>query len=253
MATALIGDTGFVGGAIARSWRADDTFNSTTIESIAGRQYDLVVSAGAYAEKWRINQDPGPDERNVHRLVELLEQVHIARLVLISTVDVFPNPVAVDERSDVPPSAPPYGRHRLWLEEALRKRFKTLIVRLPALYGPGLKKNALFDLIHHHQLDRLNGASQYQFYAVDRLWNDITTALDRGLETVHLVTEPIGLVEIARDVFGMPLPLVADAAVRYDVRTAFAPLFGGRPPYLESASDVLDGIRQFVDRERSAT
>ena len=41
----------------------------------------------------------------------------------------------------------PYGRNRLELEDLVRKEFDTLVVRLPALFGKGLKKNFIYDAI----------------------------------------------------------------------------------------------------------
>mgnify|MGYP002224763577 CR=1 FL=1 len=46
-----------------------------------------------------------------------------------------------------PDGLPAYGRNRLQLERWVREDYpNALIVRLPALYGIGLKKNFLFDL-----------------------------------------------------------------------------------------------------------
>ena len=51
--TALIGYSGFVGGNLLRQRSFDACFNSSNIEAIAGRSFDLVVCAGAPAEKWK--------------------------------------------------------------------------------------------------------------------------------------------------------------------------------------------------------
>jgi nucleoside-diphosphate-sugar epimerase len=249
MTTALIGHTGFVGGAIARSWHADALFNSANIEAFAGREFELVVSAGAYAEKWRINQDPSPDDANIDRLLRNLRRSSIRQLVLISTVDVFSTPIGVDEATPVPLGGAPYGRHRLRLEQACRADFRTLVVRLPGLYGVGLKKNAIFDLLHDHEVERLNGSSSFQFYPTHRLWADISIALDAGLDLVHLVTEPVELHRVASELFGRGLRQDPGSAVSYDVRTAYARLFHGSGQYVQTADEVMAGLAEFVDQQ----
>lgn len=252
MTTALIGHTGFVGGNLARQWSPDRTFNSSTIEAFAGGRYELVVCAGTYAEKWRINADPGPDQANIERLAAILSTASIERLVLIGTVDVFPVPQGVDEDSPIDEAAAqPYGRHRRWLERTLSARFQTTLVRLPALFGDGLKKNALFDLLHDHQVDRLNPASTFQFYDVGRLWSDAEIAIRHRLPVAHLVTRPVALGEVAEVAFGRHLdPNSTMPAAQYDCRTRHAPLFGGAGDYLSDRNDVLLAIRQFVERQR---
>ena len=132
--TALIGHTGFVGSNLLRQRSFDATFNSANIDEIAGRSFDLVVCAGAPAEKWKANADPERDLDNIERLIRALEQVNTQKLVLISTVDVFATPVEVDEDTPAPMAGlPPYGHHRRRLEQMVAGRFDATIVRLAGL------------------------------------------------------------------------------------------------------------------------
>src|SRR5690348_13885836 len=133
---ALIGHTGFLGGVLQRQTSFDATFNSKNIEAIGGKTFDLVVCAGAPAEKWKANRAPEADRENIERLIRAIERVDAGYVVVISTVDVFLPPIAVDENSPVRlEGLHPYGVHRRMLEEAVAARFPSLIVRLAGLYG----------------------------------------------------------------------------------------------------------------------
>src|SRR4051812_7530555 len=117
MADALIGDTGFVGGNLLLQRDFGDRFNSRNIAEIEGRSYELVVCAGAPAVKWKANKEPGPDLENLQNLMKRLERVRAKRFVLVSTIDVYPTPVDVDEATPVlATDAQPYGKHRRMLE-----------------------------------------------------------------------------------------------------------------------------------------
>lgn len=249
-ATALIGSTGFVGGSLRRRTRFDALFHSADIERIAGRRFDRIVCAGAPAEKWRANQDPAADRRNLERLVAATRRADAERMILISTIDVYGRP-AGDTEADPPSGGSAYGENRLWLERAMADRFRTTIVRLPGLFGPGLKKNAIYDLLHGNQVDRIDPRSTYQFYDVNRLWSDIETAERAGLSVVHLVTEPVTMQDVAFRCFGIELRTPSDATpAAYDLRTRHAGVFGGRDGYLLDARSVLEGISMFVREER---
>ncbi|MFQ5504898.1 MAG: pyridine nucleotide transhydrogenase, partial [Planctomycetota bacterium] len=87
---ALIGHTGFVGQNLQRQGSFDGLYNSGNIESIADRSYDLLVCAGAPGVKWKANQEPEVDLASIQRLIRSLERVAARKLVLISTVDVYP-------------------------------------------------------------------------------------------------------------------------------------------------------------------
>ena len=253
--SALIGYTGFVGSNLLRQRSFDACFNSSNIEAIAGRSFDLLVCAGAPAEKWKANADPERDSDVIERLTRALEHVNARKLVLISTVDVFLDPRDVDEDSPVPMvGLHAYGRHRRRLEQIVASRFETHIVRLVGLFGPGLKKNVIYDLLHENQVDRINARSVFQFYDLRRLWRDIAIAVDNELPLVHLPTEPVSVAEVARAGFGIEFDSRNSApAASYDVHTRYAAVFGGSGSYIEGKSQELAGIASFVAAERRAT
>jgi nucleoside-diphosphate-sugar epimerase len=250
---ALVGYTGFVGGNLLAQREFDACYNSSTIDDIAGRSFDLIVCAGAPAEKWKANADPERDLANIERLSGAVTRAHARRVVLLSTVDVFREPIAVDEDSPVPTDGlHAYGRNRRLLEERVAEHFDAIVVRLPGLYGPGLKKNVIFDFLHDNDVRKIDSRSVFQFYDTTRLWRDIEIALRQRLPLVHLPTEPVSVADVVRAAFGIEFDnRVAASPARYDMRTRHAALFGGTGTYIETASQVLDGIAAFVANVRT--
>jgi nucleoside-diphosphate-sugar epimerase len=250
--TALIGYTGFVGSNLLRQRSFDACFNSSNIDQIDGRSFDLVVCCGARAEKWKANADPEGDLDNIERLTRALANVNATKLVLISTVDVFVNPVGVDEDSPTPMTGlHAYGRNRRRLEQIVASRFDAHVVRLAGLYGPGLKKNAIYDLLHDNDVHKIDSRGVFQFYDVGRLWSDVATAVDNDIPLVHLPPEPVSVSDVARAAFGIEFTNeVSPVAGRYDVHTKHARLFGGDGPYTQTKIAELAGIASFVETER---
>jgi hypothetical protein len=251
--TALIGHSNLVGGNLARQRAFDETYDWTTIDDIAGRSFELLVVSGAPTEKHIANADPVADRRAIGQLIAVLDQVDASRVVLISTVDVFGEPVEIDESTPVGlDGLHEYGHNRRLLEEMVLARFDALVVRLPGLYGRGLKKNVIHDLLREQQVGPIDSRRTVQFYGLDRLWRDVTIALDNELTVVHLATEPVSVSDVAREGFGLHFEnAVAPIPIRYDVRTVYAPLFGGRGGYIETRERVLTRIRAFVESERA--
>ena len=253
--SALIGYTGFVGSNLLRQHSFDACFNSSNIEQIAGRGFDLVVCCGARAEKWKANAEPERDLDSIERLTRALEQVNARKVVLISTVDVFLDPVDVDEDSPTPTAGlTAYGRNRRRLEQIVAGRFDAVIIRLVGLFGPGLKKNAIYDLLHDNNVSAIDSRGVFQYYDIGRLWGDVQLSLDHELPLVHLPTEPVSVSDVARAAFGIEFSnAVSPAPVRYDIHTRYAALFGGVNPYLESKASTLARIAAFVATERERT
>lgn len=149
MKTMLVGSTGFVGGNLAASHAFDGAYHSTDIENAFGARPELLVYAGLPAAKYLANTDPAGDLAVVERAFWQMGRIAPRRLVLISTVDVYPAPQGVDEETPADEQNPAaYGRNRAKLEGMVRESFPdALIVRLPGLFGKGLKKNFLYDML----------------------------------------------------------------------------------------------------------
>jgi nucleoside-diphosphate-sugar epimerase len=254
MSTALIGYTGFVGGNLARQAHFDDLYRSTNIGTIAGKRYELVVSAGAPALKWKANQEPEADRAVIDRLIAALSTVgHVQTFVLISTIDVYANPIGVDEETPIAPDVlMPYGRHRWTLERFVQERFNSTIVRLPNLFGDGLKKNPLYDLIHGHRIDQIHQDGVLQWYSLSDLWADLSLVLQHNLRVVNFATEPLATRHIARDIFGLELRnQLPPPAPNYDFRTRHAALWGRPGGYLRSSEEIRLRIERFVRENRA--
>ncbi len=224
--SALIGATGFVGTTLLRQREFSAHYHSRNIDTIQGQAFELLVCAGAPAQKWLANRQPEQDRAGLARLMHALANVQAHRFVLISTVDVFADPVAVDESTPiVTERLHAYGRHRYELEQFVRARFpEALIVRLPGLVGPGLRKNVIFDLHNANNLAQVDGRAVFQFYPMVNLWVDLRASLQQSLTLLHLTTAPIDVATLARDGFGVELHNVLPAEPpRYDFRSLHAP------------------------------
>ena len=251
---ALIGYTGFVGDTINRSgWPFAARFNTANIEKMRGQRFDTVICAGVYAEKWKANSSPDADWSSIQRLIEVLDTVSAKRFVLVSTVDVYPVPLGVTEE-DAPPRGTDeaYGRHRLELEYWIAQKFpRHHILRLPALFGPGLKKNAIFDLLVGNLVERVNPNGAYQWYPVARIAADIRRVIAADVGLINIAVESLRMGDIASQLFpGIAIGSPDLPGVRYDMRTRHAALLGGKGDYHIDASSAFAELSNYISAVR---
>lgn len=149
MKTSLVGYTGFVGGNLAATHPFDHVYNSSNIEASAREENGLVVYSGMPSEKFLANADPAADRARAEGALRNIRAMRPEKLVLISTVDVYARPVGVYEDSPAGgEGVSAYGQNRLALEGWVREEYPdALILRLPGLYGKGLKKNFIYDML----------------------------------------------------------------------------------------------------------
>jgi hypothetical protein len=210
---ALIGYTGFLGTTLNIPGRFTDFYNSKNIHELEG-EYDLIVVAAPSASKWWANDQPEEDSKGIDAIRNAIFRSSARRVVLLSTID-----ATFDH---------PYGRHRLWLEQQMPHN--STVLRLPALYGPGLRKNALYDLLAGKPV-----ANQvYHWYSVARLWGDVQAA-QPGLWLKY--SAPLSMWEIAER-----LERTGQVHLTRDPHKDY-----GEPgPYTMTSQEVLEDIVRWV-------
>lgn len=301
----LVGSTGFVGGNLAASHEFSNSVHSTNVSDAFGMAPALCVYAGVPSAMFLANSDPEADLEIMRQARENLRCIAPRKAVLVSTIAVYRDSRGIDELAS--PNVgegylSAYGANRLLLERWVREDFPdALVVRLPALYGKGLKKNFVKDMIsvappllrtdkyeelsntsavvRNGYADRGDGffamkanadvtalrewfrsndfnalsftdsRSRFQFYSLDRLWNDIVVALEGGWDTLNLATPPFSAAELYRYVRGGEWSNeLGTQPFDYDMRTIHDMDLGGSDGYICSRQDVLDGVKRFVEK-----
>jgi hypothetical protein len=197
---ALIGHTGFIGSNLIEHLDEKTTkyYNSKNIEEIKNENFDTVYCCGLYAEKWKINQNPIDDLSSIKNLQNLLKTISCKTFILISTVDIF-NCDIIQNEDDLAIrinsyAQHSYGKHRFEMEQFCKTQFSnTYIFRLPALFGKGLKKNALFDMLNNNNVHLLCSHWKFQWYNVSWLYEDMMYFINKNIREVNFVLESISL------------------------------------------------------------
>jgi hypothetical protein len=173
-----------------------DLYNSKNLGDIEGHTYDTVVCATVPAVKWMAIKEPEADKACIDAIIAKLDKVVVDKqFVLISTIDVHPTLTGANEDTDCSANEGhhAYGANRRYFEEWCVKKFgdKCTIVRLPALFGPGLKKNYIYDLLNDNLGAWIKQNTLFQWYPLVWLWRDITKALAANVRLVNLFPEPV--------------------------------------------------------------
>lgn len=150
MKTQLVGNTGFVGSNLQSEYTFDELYNSKNITEAYGKNPDLLVYSGVPAQKFLANKEPEKDFEIIKNAINNIKNIKPKEIVLISTIDVYKEPVNVNEDTKIDTeNLQPYGYNRYYLEKWVSENIENhLIVHLPGLYGKNIKKNFIYDLIH---------------------------------------------------------------------------------------------------------
>lgn len=252
MKTALIGYTGFVGSNLVKQTSFTDLYNSKNISEIQNKSYDLIISAGNSSTMWKANLEPENDWKNIEEYFTHVSKARAKYFVLFSTIEVYDKTFDVTEETPINTSkTKPYGKHRYKLEQLIKDRFPvSTIIRLPNVFGNGLKKNFIFDLIHNNRWDLTHKDSIQQWYDLDNLWKDVQVAIGHKLPLINFATEPIVNYELAKYTLGINFTNVTDSPPRkYNMMTQYASLYGSQKSYIYQKDYILEELKKFMNKE----
>ncbi|MDB4309109.1 hypothetical protein N9913_02245, partial [Porticoccaceae bacterium] len=135
---------------------------------------------------------------------------------------------------------------RYHLEECLIKHYENVsTIRLPALFGTGLKKNVIFDFLNNRPLDGLNANSKFQWFDLDSL-SEIIDAVDfHGIRELNVCSYPLSVQELLNYV-GVEFNnnCAVSPAVKYDITSIHANKFNNIN-YLYDKQKTLESIGLF--------
>ena len=259
MVNAIVGYTGFVGSNLLQYYNFDEFYNSKNFEDARGKHFDLLFFSGVPAVKWYANKYPDEDADNLSKIKDVLGTISAKRIILISTIDVYDNINNNSNESTVINYTDnhTYGKNRYIFEEYVKNHFeKYHIVRLPGLFGKGLKKNIIYDLINDNQVDNISLDTSFQWYYLDWLKNDIDVVLKNDLRVCNFFTEPISTRDIVSEfervykdntTFKIDYLGKNKSTARYDCCTEYGKLFNQEISYIKDKRTVLEGLNHYLN------
>lgn len=156
---AIVGK-GAVGSAISRFLDVIDVrydqFDSSNIDLIFDEEYDLLIYAGVRASKYFADRNVEKDYLHCLRAYDTFERIDATEKILISSIDC----------SDKFDGQSTYGRNRRMLERKVLENCRgAKVLRLPALFGATVKKNAWYDSVKGADLVKLS--DEYQLRVIE--------------------------------------------------------------------------------------
>jgi hypothetical protein len=247
MINAIVGNTGLIGKTLSASINFDYLFNSLNIDSLNNSiplYVDNLYLSCLPAQKYIVNKNIVADIKNILRIIDAIGNIKPKKVFLVSTIDVYcDSPFGSDEDTVPTFKTLTYGSNRYFFEKLVIKTFANSdvsIFRLPGLFGNGIKKNIIYDILNNNNISKINTNSSYQWYDLNDLVKDI--CLFSKEKVVNLFTEPIETNYLMDRVFEMVDCGVREDKFFYDFRTKYS-----ESGYIRSKDYIIEKIKRFKD------
>jgi sugar phosphate isomerase/epimerase len=258
----IVGYTGFVGLNLQQFYYFDKFYNSKNFNEASNKHFNTLFFCGIPAVKWYANKNPDEDTETIENIKKILNTITCDKFILISTIDVYENTcnefktMNEDYICDYNNNHT-YGKNRYLFENYIINKFNNYhIIRLPALFGKGLKKNIIYDLINDNQINNIPINSYFQWYNLDRLKKDIDIIIKNNIKICNLVTEPISTLQIINlfdkiynTNYSFTIEYLNNNAniIKYNIFTKHHILFNNDNNYITDEENVLNDIGKFLE------
>lgn len=158
---AVFGSNGFVGSAICRKFEKNKIkilkINRHNYSEYLGQNFNIIINSSAPAKRFWAKNNPELDyEETVVKTKNIISEFKFKKIVHISSVS------ARCQLNTI------YGINKKKSEDLIKNLSNYLIIRLGPLYGEGLLKGVLIDMIQDKKVF-IDGKTKYSFTDID--WN----------------------------------------------------------------------------------
>jgi len=225
----ILGGEGFVGSAYARLFASlgvkHVVLTRANYADHVGASCDLLINANGNSKKFLANQDPKAEfAASVSSVVASLSDFKARKYVYLSTGDVYPQQhspeVTREDQALDMRSMSRYGLHKYLAEQYVGATHSDwLIFRMGGFVGPGMKKNAIFDILNGPQI-WLAPDSELQFVSTDAAARLVWDLASNGIskETINLGARGVVGIGDVRERAGSTVPFGSEAkSVRFEL------------------------------------
>jgi nucleoside-diphosphate-sugar epimerase len=258
----VLGGLGLVGSAYARycarTGRPYEVVDRHNYAEYVGRACDILVNANGNSRKPLAVQAPMEEfDASVRSVRASLCDFKFRKYAHISTCDVYPDcssPETTREDQMLDPSRQsPYGFHKFLAEQCVRHGAPDwLIFRFGGFIGPGLRKNAIFDILQGGPLF-LDPESELQFLHTEKAAEIVLSVAESA--TSHEIFNLCGrgVVKLS-DVAALspaPVPVKPGSPrAHYEISLEKISRVADIP---ETRTTVLEFVREELNRRGAAT
>ncbi|MDX2181872.1 MAG: NAD(P)-dependent oxidoreductase [Bryobacteraceae bacterium] len=254
----ILGGRGFVGSAFVRFCQTRGLEHSVVdrdnYAAHTGRACSLFVNANGNSSKLLSKSDPMRDfEASVRTVRASLTDFRFDRYLHLSSCDVYPDCSSPETTREDQPLDPArqsaYGFHKFLAEQCvIHSGSNWTIFRLGGMTGPGLRKNAVFDILQGGPL-WLDPESALQFMPTDDVARiAMEVAADSSRQIFNLCGSGLATLKNLMAVVPWPVTVRPDSPrVRYEVSVA---KIGAVATLPDSGASTASFLAAQIERKR---
>ena len=201
----IVGGAGFVGSAYARLCArrglAHTVITRKNAAALAGTSCDILINANGNSHKGLADCEPLREfDMSLRSVAETLASFKARTYVFLSSGDVYPDPSKPDTTAESQildlARMSRYGLHKYLAEQlVIGSHPDWLVMRMGGFVGPGIRKNAVFDILRGDKV-WLAPDAQLQFIHTDSAAKLVMELLEKGVRREIVNLGAAGLVRL---------------------------------------------------------